>query len=239
MPFPAVYLSRPAARLPETRLSNADLLARIRANFRGTPEDFAAVEAAVTHVFTKMQFRLPLHRGESESANGRLRPRRRPAGSRRQRHFPERGRAFDLRAAFRASTSSRPRRWKWRASWASKPCGPLMSPRPAPGRWKVSRSPAASMAIDPKLDYALICSAELTRHFLSYDIQSPEEMITKSAGLTIGHAATAILLARTPFKGGSARLLGNAHALHAATLGAFARRPSTAPSPRFPPIFSA
>lgn len=207
MPFPAVYLSRPAARLPETRLSNADLLARIRANFRGTPEDFAAVEAAVTHVFTKcnsgyryieenQKARMGDYahavarqvlddNGISPSAVGLL-----IYGGISREYF-EPATAMEVAGKLGIETV--------RAFDVTSACA---------GQMEGIQIAAASMAIDPKLDYALICSAELTRHFLSYDIQSPEEMITKSAGLTIGHAATAILLARTPFKGGSARLLG-------------------------------
>ncbi len=49
-------------------------------------------------------------------------------------------------------------------------------------------------------------SGELTRQFLGYDIQAPEELIYKVAGLTIGNAAGAWLLRRTPFEGGCIRL---------------------------------
>jgi 3-oxoacyl-[acyl-carrier-protein] synthase III len=65
----------------------------------------------------------------------------------------------------------------------------------------------AYLAMNERLRTVLVASGELTRQFLSYDVQSPDELVTKVAGLTIGNAAAAWLLRRTPFSGGSVRLL--------------------------------
>jgi 3-oxoacyl-[acyl-carrier-protein] synthase-3 len=61
---------------------------------------------------------------------------------------------------------------------------------------------AGYLALHPHYRTALICAAELTGQFLSYDIQNVRELHMKVAGLTIGNAATALLLRRKPFPGG-------------------------------------
>jgi 3-oxoacyl-[acyl-carrier-protein] synthase-3 len=57
------------------------------------------------------------------------------------------------------------------------------------------------------MDTALVCSAELTREFLCYEIQSIEELGYKLAGLTIGNAASAWLIRRESFSSGCIRML--------------------------------
>jgi 3-oxoacyl-[acyl-carrier-protein] synthase-3 len=61
------------------------------------------------------------------------------------------------------------------------------------------------------LDTALVVAAELTGRFLTYDVQSPEELEYKVAGLTIGSAATAWLVCRQPLTGGCLQLVGMRH----------------------------
>lgn len=207
MSFPAVYLSRPAARLPKTRLSNDDLLARIRANFKGTPEEFAPIEAAVRHVFDKCNSGYRYIEEDHKARMGDY--------------------AFSVAQAVLLENGVDPKevglliyggisREYFEPATAMEVAGKLGIEEvrafdvtsACAGQMEGIQIAAATLAVEPKLKYALVCSAELTRHFLSYDIQSPEEMITKAAGLTIGHAATAVLIGRTPFKGGSARLIG-------------------------------
>lgn len=53
---------------------------------------------------------------------------------------------------------------------------------------------------------ALICTSELSGRFLSYDIQTVRDLYMKSAGLTIGNAATCVLLRRKPWPQGGIRL---------------------------------
>jgi 3-oxoacyl-[acyl-carrier-protein] synthase III len=57
------------------------------------------------------------------------------------------------------------------------------------------------------INVALVCSAELTRSFISYDIQTLEELAYKAAGLTIGNSAAAWLVRREPFGAGCLKLL--------------------------------
>src|SRR6185312_4407510 len=66
---------------------------------------------------------------------------------------------------------------------------------------------AGYLALHPHYRAALICSSELTGQFLSYDIKNVRDLHLKVAGLTIGNAATCMLLRRTPFPGGGIRLM--------------------------------
>lgn len=70
---------------------------------------------------------------------------------------------------------------------------------------------AGLLALNTKMENALLVAGELTRHFLSMEIHSPEEIRSKAAGLTIGNAAAAWILGRRPHPGGSLRILGMAN----------------------------
>jgi 3-oxoacyl-[acyl-carrier-protein] synthase III len=66
---------------------------------------------------------------------------------------------------------------------------------------------SAYLGAYPEIRTALLCSAELTKSFVSFDIQSPTDLLRKAAGLTLGNAAAAWLLRREPFSEGSLRLV--------------------------------
>ena len=53
---------------------------------------------------------------------------------------------------------------------------------------------------------ALVCTAELTREFLSFDLQSTDDLRLKAAGLTIGNAASAMLIRKDPWQQGCVKL---------------------------------
>lgn len=57
-------------------------------------------------------------------------------------------------------------------------------------------------AIDPSWELGVITSASLSEGHLSYDIQRLEDLETLAAGLTIGNASTALLMGRRPFRHG-------------------------------------
>jgi 3-oxoacyl-[acyl-carrier-protein] synthase-3 len=65
---------------------------------------------------------------------------------------------------------------------------------------------SAYLNMYPELRTALVCSAELTQQFISFDIQCPSDLLRKAAGLTIGNAAAAFLVRREPFADGSLQL---------------------------------
>ena len=75
------------------------------------------------------------------------------------------------------------------------------------GHLEAIQTAAAYLNLHEDYRTALVCTSELSRHYLSYDIQSPRDLRMKSAGLTVGNAATCVLLRSSPFPGGGIRLL--------------------------------
>src|SRR4029450_12829885 len=66
-------------------------------------------------------------------------------------------------------------------------------------------------ALHDDIHTALICSGELTRDRISYDMQSLEDVAVGVAALTLGNAAAAFLVTREPLPQGGARLVGLKH----------------------------
>lgn len=54
---------------------------------------------------------------------------------------------------------------------------------------------------------ALVCTSELSREFITYDIQSVSELQYKAAGLTIGNAASCFLVSKEPWSNGCVRII--------------------------------
>jgi 3-oxoacyl-[acyl-carrier-protein] synthase-3 len=76
------------------------------------------------------------------------------------------------------------------------------------GHLEAVQTAAAYLQLHPEYRTALICTAEISCTFLDYDIQTLRDLRTKSAGLTVGNAAGCFLLRRTPWPGGGIQLLG-------------------------------
>ena len=64
---------------------------------------------------------------------------------------------------------------------------------------------AGYFALHDDIDTAIICSGELTRDRINYDIQTFEQMMIDVAGLTLGNAAAALLITRERLPKGGAR----------------------------------
>jgi 3-oxoacyl-[acyl-carrier-protein] synthase-3 len=80
------------------------------------------------------------------------------------------------------------------------------------GHLEAIQTAAAYLALHDDYRCALVCTSELSREFLSYDIQTVRDLGTKFAGLTVGNGAACMLLRRTPWPGGGIRLQGiNSH----------------------------
>src|SRR5690606_2112600 len=76
------------------------------------------------------------------------------------------------------------------------------------GHLEAVHTAASLMALHPEYRAAVVTTAELTYDYIDYDIQEPSELRMKAAGLTIGNAAAALILRRTPWPGGGIQLLG-------------------------------
>src|SRR5262245_2651615 len=74
------------------------------------------------------------------------------------------------------------------------------------GHLEALQTAAGYLALHDNYRTALVCTAELSGPFVSYDIQTVRDLQTKTAGLTIGNAAACMLLRKKPFPGGGIRL---------------------------------
>ena len=63
------------------------------------------------------------------------------------------------------------------------------------------RSVIGRAAVDDRLRYGLVTTATMTADHISYDIPDAEAVDLLGAGLTLGNAATAMLLTREPGPG--------------------------------------
>lgn len=206
MSFPQVCLSRPAVALPADRLDNAEVLRRIRENYRGDPEVWPLIEAGVAVVFEKCnsQYRYLESDQTIDPAEYAVRAAR--------ACLEENGVAaaeLDLllyggiaRAYFEPATAM-----EVAAKLGVQQIHAFDVTSACVGQLEAIHIASAYLNLYPHMNTALVCSGELTRGFLAYDIQSPEELMTKAAGLTIGNAGSAWLVRREPFAGGCVRLL--------------------------------
>lgn len=207
MSLPPFYLSKPGVSFPATRVDNAEILARVRREYRGAESDWPTLESAIQHVFglcrTDVRYLEPDE--SARVADYAVAAARQcletnqtsldevdlviSGGIARQYFEPatamevaakldlERTHAFDVTAA-------------------------------CVGHLEAVQTAAAYLSLHPSYRTALVCTSELSSHFLSYDIQSVRDLYLKSAGLTIGNAAAAVLLRRTPWPHGGIELRG-------------------------------
>ncbi|MBM4353407.1 MAG: hypothetical protein FJ109_06355 [Deltaproteobacteria bacterium] len=210
MSFPEVYLSRPSVSLPEQRADNEEVVRRIRSNYRGDEAMWPVIEAGVRTVFSRCNSQYRYIEADQEKSPGRFGAEAAAAclemngvaardvdlliyGGIAREYF-EPATAMEVAARVGIETVH--------AFDVTSACVGLL---------EAVHIACGHFAIHPEYRTALVVSAELTRKFLSYDIQSPEELVHRVAGLTIGNAAAAWLVRREPFAGGCMRLLAAAN----------------------------
>lgn len=205
MSFPELYLSKPGISHPVTRVANAEIIARVRARYRGSDASWPRLRSAIEHVFrlSNTEGRYLEEDSEARVAHYSAEAARRclelngvsvddvdvvvSGGIARQYFEPatamevaallgiKRTHAFDVAAA-------------------------------CVGHLEALQVAAGALMLHPTYRTALVCTAELSGQFLSYDIQSVKELYLKAAGLTVGNGAACFLLRRTPWLNGGVRL---------------------------------
>lgn len=204
--LPELYISKPGIALPKHRVDNAEILRRVREQYRGSEEAWPKLESAIEQVWalcnTKVRY-LDSDR-EARVADYAVEAAKQCLalngadvsevdlvinGSIARQYFEpatameianklglERTHAFDLTAA-------------------------------CVGHLEAMQAAAGYLALHDEYRTALLCTSELFRHFVSYDIQEVKDLYFKSAGLTVGNAAGCMLMRRKPWPGGGIRLL--------------------------------
>jgi len=203
--LPELYLSKPGVSLPTTPVDNAETLRRVRARFKGSDDDFAKVAAAIEHVFgisgTRVRYLDP--DPDARVADYAV------AAAQRCLAVNDLGLdEIDLvicggiaRNYFEPATAM-----EISAKLGLKKTHAFDVTVACVGHLEAIQAACAYLSLHDHYRSVLVCTAELSAYFLSYDIQSVRELHMKAAGLTIGNGAACMVLRRTPFPGGGIRI---------------------------------
>ena len=206
MSLPELYLSKPGVSFPGILVDNAEILRRVRAQFRGADKDFAPVASAIEHIFGLCKTR---ERYLENDERGRVAD---YAVAAARQCLQVNGTSLDevdlvisggiARQYFEPATAM-----EVAAKLGLKKTHAFDVTSACVGHLEAVQVAAAYLNLHEKYRTALICTSELSRQYVSYDIQSVRDLRIKSAALTIGNAAACLLLRSTPFPRGGIRLL--------------------------------
>lgn len=202
----ALYLSAPGVALPDVQWTNQDQLAKVRAHFRGSEQEWESIRRQLELVFALCNSKLRYHEPEP---HGRLAE----YAARAARACLDGAglRAEQLGLVINGSIA----REYFEPATAMEVCAKLGLERThafdvtsaCAGLLEGVHAAAAYMHMYPELEHALVCAADLTTSVLSHDIQSSADLAIRGAGLTIGDGAAAFVLSRQPLPQ-SGRVLG-------------------------------
>jgi len=206
MSFPVVHLSRPAVVLPSGRVDNDEVLRRIRESYRGRPSLWPIVEESIRYVFARCNTHVRFFEPDDDVQVADYAARAATACIEANELLPD---DIDLlifggiaRNYFEPATAM-----EVADRVGIKRCHAFDVTSACVGLLESIHVASSYLALHPEIRTALVCSAELTKKFLSFDLQGPADIMRKAAGLTVGNAAAAFLLRREPFPEGSLRLL--------------------------------
>lgn len=192
-----IHLSAPGVELPDVKWTNDDQLARVREHFRGSEREWQAVRRRLEFVF-----RLCNSQERYYEPNPATRVADYAVAAAR-RCLDAAGVAADqLQLVINGST----KRDYFEPATAMEISAKLGLERvhafdvtsACAGLLEGVHTAVALMRVHPQIEHALVCAADLTAGFLSYDIQSKADVAIRAAGLTIGDGASAFVLSRAP-----------------------------------------
>jgi 3-oxoacyl-[acyl-carrier-protein] synthase III len=206
MAFPQLFLSKPGVCFPEKRYDNTDILEEVHRRFKGDEELWHGIQGAIYKVFEKCNTHTRyLDFDVSSRVGGYAAKASQICLDRSQVPIDE----VDLvifagiaREYFEPATAM-----EVAATLGLKETHAFDITTACVGHLEALQAAAAYINMNERYDTALICTAELSREFLDFDIQGASDLYLKAAGLTIGNAAAAMLVRREPFEGGCIRLI--------------------------------
>lgn len=208
--IPQLFFSRPAAVLPDTAVDNEDVLLRIRESFRGSAQEWQMIEQGIRYVFDRCNTKTRYLESDESLSPGAF------AAQAAQACLDENGvSATDLdlviyggvaRDAFEPATAT-----EVAGRLGARPLQAFDVTCACAGLIEAIHVAAGRFALHDDIRTALICSGEITRDRVAYEMQSIEDMAHGVAGLTIGNAAAALLITRDRLPAGGARLIGMLH----------------------------
>jgi 3-oxoacyl-[acyl-carrier-protein] synthase III len=203
--LPELHLSRPGVSFPSTCVDNAETLRRVRAQFRGSDEAWRTVASGIEHFFGLCKTRTRYLEPDEGFRVADL------AVAAAQHCLRENDAALDevdlvicggiARQNFEPATAM-----EIAAKLGLERTHAFDVTAACVGHLEAVQVGAAYLNLHDRYRTALICTSELSGKFLSYDIQTVRDLYSKSAGLTIGNAATCVLLRAKPWPRGGIRL---------------------------------
>ena len=210
MPFPQLYISRPAVVLPDTAVDNQELLARVRESFRGTPAEWAPIQLAIRYAFDRCNSKMRYLEQSSAVSPGEF------AAQAAAACLEQNGVAatdVDLliygavaRDAFEPATAT-----EVAGRLGATPLRAFDVTCACAGLIEAIHVVAGHFALHEDIDTALVCAGEITRDRVTYDFQTIQDVALDVAGLTLGNAAAAVLVTREMLSTGGARVLAMQH----------------------------
>lgn len=207
MALDGYYLSRPGVAFPATRVENDEILRRVQQHFRGNKDAWNRLRSSIERVFTLCNTRV---RFLDADPSARVADYAVQAAQACLKENDVSIESIDLivhggipRQYFEPATAM-----EIADKLGFKQGHAFDVTAACVGHLEALHAAAAQLSLHPEYRAALITTAELTYDSLDYDIQTPVALRTKAAGLTIGNAAGAWILRRTPWPRGGLRLLG-------------------------------
>jgi 3-oxoacyl-[acyl-carrier-protein] synthase III len=208
---PALHLSKPGVAFPKNRVTNEDIVQRVRERYRGNEKDWNTLKAAIEHIFgicrTNVRY---LEFADTASESARVAD---YAVEAAKNCLEVNGASLDevdlvingsiARQYFEPATAM-----EVAAKLGLKKTHALDVTAACVGHLEAIQAAAGYLMLHDEYRTALVCTSELFASFLSYDIQTVKDLYDKSAGLTVGNAAVCVLLRKIPWPGGGIRLLG-------------------------------
>jgi 3-oxoacyl-[acyl-carrier-protein] synthase III len=204
--LPDLYISRPGVAFPEKRLDNDDILRLVREQYRGPEAEWPNLESAIQKVFgvCRSQYRFLEPDYSARVAD---------YATRAARHCLQVNQT-DLEEVDLVVCGSIARQY-FEPATAMEVAAKLGLKRThafdvtaaCVGHLEAIQAAAGYLAIHDHYRTALVCTSELFRHYLSYDLQSVKDLYMKSAGLTVGNGAACVLLRKEPWARGGVKLV--------------------------------
>ncbi len=207
MSLPQLHLSKPGVHFPETRVDNAEIIRRVREKFRGPEAEWPAIQSGIEKVFALCNTQTRYLESDMDARVAEY-----AAAAARSCLEINGARIEDVDLLICGSI---PRQY-FEPAVAMEVADLLGLERThafdvteaCVSHMEAIHTAAAYMALHDEYETALVCTAELTYDYLSYDIQSVRDLRTKSAGLTVGNAAGCVLLRRVPWRYGGVAIWG-------------------------------
>lgn len=205
--LPELHLSKPGVAFPEKRLDNEDIIRLVKEQYRGSPEDWNTLEGAIRRVFgvCKSQYRYLEPDYSARVADYAVKA---------ARHCLEVNET-DLDEVDLVISGSIARQYfepatamEVAAKLGLKQTHALDVTAACVGHLEAIQAACGYLAIHDHYRTALVCTSELFRHYLSYNLQNVKDLYMKSAGLTVGNGATCVLIRKRPWPGGGVKLMG-------------------------------